>query len=117
MDETHPPTPVHEDCEWTINPPPHRVLKLKVNTADIKNGKKTPKCPCLNLEYLVNCSGWVLHIWSTTKSYPTTMENVDRMCAEDNHREYSIPDMFNKVIHIRYGIGTDLLHYIPTMTG
>ena len=80
--------------------------------------RKPPKCRCLNLEYLVNCSGWVLHIWSTTKSYPTTMENVDRMCAEDNRREYSIPDMFNKVIHIRYGIGTYLLHYyIPTMTG
>ena len=46
------------------------------------------------------------------------MENVDRMCAEDNRREYSIPDMFNKVIHIRYGIDTFLLHYyIPTITG
>ena len=68
--------------------------------------------------YVVNCSGWALDIWSATESYPTTKENVDRMCAEDNRREYSIPDMFNKVIHIRYGIGTYLLHYyIPTMTG
>mgnify|MGYP006975841740 CR=1 FL=1 len=49
MAETHPPTPVHEECEWVIDPPPHRVLKLKVTTADIKNGKKPskiqmPKC-------------------------------------------------------------------------
>ena len=43
MAETHPPTPVHEECEWLIDPPAHRVLKLKVNTADIKNGRQTFK--------------------------------------------------------------------------
>ena len=32
--------PLHEECEWTIEPSPHRVLKLQVNMADIKNGEE-----------------------------------------------------------------------------
>ena len=52
----------------------------------------------------VSCSVWVLHIWSRTKSYPTTKEGVGRVCAEDSLREYSVPDMYRKVIHVRYGI-------------
>ena len=51
--------------------------------------------------FTVNCSGWVMHIWSSAKADPTQRENVDQMCAEDNRREYSIPDMFSKVIHVR----------------
>ena len=30
---------VHEECEWTIEPPPHRVMKIKVNMADIRDGE------------------------------------------------------------------------------
>ena len=33
---------------------------------------------------------------------PVKLESIDKMCGEDNRREYSIPDIYNKMIHIRY---------------
>ena len=30
---------VHEECEWTIEPPPHRVMKIQVSMADIRDGE------------------------------------------------------------------------------
>ena len=33
----------HEECSWTVSPPPHRLLKLTVNTEQIRNGENKPK--------------------------------------------------------------------------
>ena len=30
---------VHEECEWTIEPPSHRVMKIQVSMADIRDGE------------------------------------------------------------------------------
>ena len=50
---------------------------------------------------IVNCSGWVLDIWSSSKVDKTEVDNIDRMCPEDNRREYSVPGMVGKVVHVR----------------
>ena len=44
----------------------------------------------------MNCSGWVLDIWSSSKEDRTEVDNIDRMCPEDNRREYSVPGMLGK---------------------
>ena len=49
----------------------------------------------------MNCSGWVLDIWSSSKGEKTEVDNIDRMCPEDNRREYSVPGMVGKVVHVR----------------
>ena len=51
--------------------------------------------------YTVNCSGWVLDIWSSSKEDNTEVDSIDRMCPEDNRREYSVPGMASKVVHVR----------------
>ena len=45
----------------------------------------------------VNCSGWEMRVWTESKSRPVVRESVDSFCAQDNRREYSIPDLFSKV--------------------
>ena len=55
----------------------------------------------LRIFYTVNCSGWVLDIWSSSKGDKTEVDNIDRMCPEDNRREYSVPGMASKVVHVR----------------
>lgn len=33
----------HEMCSWVISPPPHRMLKLTVDTQQIRNGEWRPR--------------------------------------------------------------------------
>ena len=97
----HPSVQIIEECEWSISPPPHKILKLKVDTSKIKDGKPIILSTLL-LFILVSCSVWSLRIWSSSKDFPLQQESIDWMCGEDNRREYSIPEIFRKVIHIRY---------------
>ena len=97
----HPSVQIIEECEWSITPPPHKILKLKVDTSKIKDGEPIILTTLL-LFILVSCSVWSLRIWSSSKDFPSQQESIDWMCGEDNRREYSIPEIFRKVIHIRY---------------
>lgn len=30
---------IYEECEWRISPPPHKILRLKIDTSEISSGK------------------------------------------------------------------------------
>ena len=59
----------------------------------------------------VSCAGWQLSIWTVDKQSGAS-ESVDRMCGEDNKREYTIPTMFTRLLHITvHSVHTSLQHY------
>ena len=59
----------------------------------------------------MSCAGWQLSIWTVDKQSGAS-ESVDRMCGEDNKREYTIPTMFTRLLHITvHSVHTSLQHY------
>merc|ERR1719232_1221414 len=74
----------HEECEWLVSPPPSTSLSLLIDTSDIRN---------------VSCSGWRLRLWTVDKQ-SGQRENVDSMCGEDNRREYTVPSVYSRILHI-----------------
>ena len=47
----------------------------------------------------MSCAGWQLSIWTVDKQSGAS-ESVDRMCGEDNRREYNIPHMYTRLLHL-----------------
>merc|ERR1712117_587283 len=72
------------------------MLTLIVDTSDIKN---------------VSCRSWQMRIWTEDKQ-TGTRENVDRMCSEDNRRQYTIPHVYSRIIHVHVSsVHTHVLNY------
>jgi len=95
--------PLHEDCEYVIEPSPHRLLHLHLNIQQNQHTK-------------LGCSDWEVFIWTepralsnhsgnsetpATKGAKKNSENVGRMCGGEVGRSFTVLDSFSKIIHIR----------------
>ena len=116
---------LQEECHWVISPPPHRMLRLTVDTSNIRNGeceKKTileTNCFWLIFQIAcetdwcisVSCAGWQLRVWTEDKQ-TGARDSVDRMCGQDQRREYTIPQVYGKLVHITiHGVHTSHNNY------
>lgn len=80
----------HDVCQWIIDPPPRRSLKLVV---DISQLSKTN----------VSCSEWNATIWTLTKIAPIRRTSVDTLCPGGvaGQREYNIHKIYQTKLYIR----------------
>ena len=118
---------LQEECHWVISPPPHRMLRLTVDTSNIRNGEcqiqvhngssgdhisllLVESCEtdwCIS----VSCAGWQLRVWTEDKQ-TGARDSVDRMCGQDQRREYTIPQVYGKLVHITiHGVHTSHNNY------
>jgi hypothetical protein len=90
----------HDVCQWIIDPPLRRSLKLVVDISQLTNNN-------------VSCSDWNATIWTLTKMAPIRRTSVDTLCPGGvaRQREYNIHKIYERKLYIR--ISSMLTRRVP----